>query len=183
MKDIEQMITELIDREGRKYTNDPTDRGGPTKFGITQTTLTRWRKRPTTADDVQAMEEPEARAIYEHQYLIESGINQIHDPYVMTLAFDCAVNHGSNRAVRWLQQAAGVTDDGVFGPRTEAAVNTVEPVRLYHAVLARRIRFFGDIITHDSERLRAARDGYRLQARFAKGWLSRAAEFIDTYPY
>ena len=34
------LINEIINREGRKFTNLPADKGGPTKFGITQKTLT-----------------------------------------------------------------------------------------------------------------------------------------------
>lgn len=179
MRDIETMITELIDREGREYTDHAEDRGGPTKFGITQATLARWRGRAVAPEDVRDMEEPEARAIYRHEYLIEPKLHLIQDPYVLVLAFDCSVHHGPHRAVQWVQKAAGVLDDGIFGSRTEVAVNTMDPVRLYNRLLARRVRFFGEVIAHDPERKRATKDGYKLQAKFASGWLNRAAEFIE----
>lgn len=180
MIDIEQVLTELLDREGRTYTNDPADRGGPTKFGITQARLAVWRQRAVLPEDVEELTESEARAIYRAQYLTDPGIYKIADPYLLVLVFDCAVLHGPGRAVRWLQQALGTVDDGVFGTVTETLANGTDAVRTYQRVLARRVRFFGEIIADDPERRRATAAGYRLQAKFAKGWLRRAADFIET---
>ena len=39
----QKIIDGIIKREGG-YVNNPTDRGGPTKFGITLTTLGVWRE-------------------------------------------------------------------------------------------------------------------------------------------
>ena len=65
MNTIEQILDDILRREGG-YVNHPADRGGPTNFGITAQTLGSWRKlgRPATAAEVQALTEPEARAIY-----------------------------------------------------------------------------------------------------------------------
>lgn len=180
MLDIDKIITEVFDREGRKYTNHPSDRGGPTKFGITLKTLSSYLGRKATAEEVAALKESEAREIYRVKFLIDPGFHKISDPYVLVLAFDCGINHGTDRAVRWLQEVAGATVDGQFGPRTELAVNTFNPVLLYQRLLARRIRFFGQIINRDPERVRATKAGYRLQAVFAEGWLDRAASFVET---
>ena len=179
MTDIETIITELIDREGRAYTNDSADRGNHTKFGITIAALSRYRGRPCVPADVEHLEEPEARNIYRNDYLTSIQLHRIKDPYVMVLAFDIGVNHGTHRAVRWLQQIAGVPADGVFGNQTEIAVNSMDPARLYQRLIARRVRFIGEIIAHDPERKRASQDGYKLQAKFASGWCNRAAGFIE----
>ena len=165
---LESMLDNVIRREGG-YTDHPNDRGGPTNWGITLDALTTWRQRPTTADDVKNLTENEARAIYQSRYLTEPGLNRIGDPYVLSLAFDCAINHGPQRAVRWLQKIAGVVDDGNLGPVSEVAINSYEPVRLYQKLLARRIVFYGEIVNND-----------RSQAAFILGWLRRAAEFVET---
>lgn len=164
---IDSMLGDILRREGG-YVNNPNDRGGPTNMGITQAALASWRGRPVTEDDVRNLAETEARAIYLSRYLSEPRLDRIHDPYVLSLAFDCSVNHGPHRAIRWLQKAAGVVDDGILGPQSEVAINTVEPVRLYQRLLARRIVFYGEIISHDHS-----------QAVFALGWLRRAAEFLE----
>jgi len=167
VKDIEGMIGEVLEREGG-YTDNPADGGGPTNRGITQARLSSHRGHPCSAADVQALTEAEAREIYRADYLMAPGLYQIHDPYVLALAFDIAVNHGPRRAVQWLQRICGVPEDGQFGTVTEIAVNSFEPVRLYQKLLARRIVFYGEILSHDHN-----------QAVFALGWLRRAASFVE----
>ena len=48
---LQTLIAELIQREGG-YVDDPDDRGGPTKYGITLATLQAWRHTPVSAADV-----------------------------------------------------------------------------------------------------------------------------------
>lgn len=178
MKSIETIIDELIEREGG-YVNHPADRGGPTKYGITQRTLSDYRGKPASIQDVMDLSKAEAVNIYRNRYLTSVQLHRIHDPYVMILAFDISVLHGPQRAVRWLQKIVGVIDDGVLGPVSEVAINTYEPVRLYNKLLARRLEFFGEIIAHDPELKKAKAAGFNLQAEFALGWLRRAAGFLE----
>ncbi|HMU15802.1 MAG TPA: glycosyl hydrolase 108 family protein [Thauera aminoaromatica] len=180
MQDLEQIIGELLVREGSRYTHHPADRGGPTKYGITQAALAEYRRRPVTEQEVRDLGEPEARLIYRNNYLTRIQLHRIADPFVMVLAFDCAVNHGRTRAVQWLQQIVGVKDDGALGPVTERAINACDPAWLYRRLLARRIEFYGEIITRDPRLTAAVRAGYRLQAENALGWLRRAASFLET---
>lgn len=178
IRSVESLLDDVLCREGG-YVNHPADRGGPTNFGITQAALARYRRHPVTADDVLTLTEAEARNIYRNDYFSAPQLHRIEDPYVACLAFDCSVNHGPVRVVRWLQEIVGVPADGVLGDMTERAVNAYEPVRLYQRLLARRVVFYGEIISQDSQ-LRVARlRGCRLQAEFALGWLRRAAEFIE----
>ena len=44
-------------------------------------------------------------------------------PSIALLVFDSAINSGIGRAVRWLQDAASVAQDGVIGPRTLQAID------------------------------------------------------------
>lgn len=167
MKDIEAIIGEILRREGG-FSDHAADGGGATNLGITRATLQAWRQRPVSVQDVRDLTEGEARAIYRARYLTEPGLHRIADPYVLSLAFDCAVNHGPQRVIRWLQKIVGVVDDGIFGDATEVAVNTHEPVRLYHRLIARRIVFYGEIVHRDPS-----------QHVFILGWLRRAAEFLE----
>ena len=45
-------------------------------------------------------------------------------PALALLVFDAAVNNGVGRAIRWLQQALGVSVDGVLGNGTLAAIKS-----------------------------------------------------------
>ena len=178
--DIEAIITDLFEREGG-FVNHPADRGGPTNRGITLETLRSWRQHPVSVDELKALSEVETRSIYRGRYLIAPRLHVIKDPYVLVLAFDCAVHHGPERAVEWLQEIVGVKVDGQLGPISEVAINAYEPVRLYHRLIGRRLRFFGEIISHDPKLRYARQLGLRLQAEFAGGWCNRAAEFVELH--
>ena len=81
MKSVDEIITEVLQREGwPAYTNDPADRGGPTKGGIT---LGSWRDHTSnpyvTAEHVKNITEEQARAFYRHRYIIDPGFDRIED--------------------------------------------------------------------------------------------------------
>lgn len=166
------VIDEILAREGG-FVDHPSDRGGPTNWGITHDTLAQHRGRDVTVDEVRQLTRGEAREIYEATYINAPRFNQINYQPLRDLVIDCGVNHGTRRAARWLQQAAGVTDDGIVGPITLRAVNERNDGReLYRKLLAQRCRFFGQLITRD-----------RAQAAFAAGWLDhRVAHFIESTP-
>jgi lysozyme family protein len=169
MNPIDTILDEIIRREGG-YVNHPADRGGPTNFGITAQTLGSWRKlgRPATAAEVQALTEPEARAIYRQQYITGPGFDAITHSALLHLLVDAGVHSGPKRAVQWLQTALGVTADGVIGPKTRAALVAADQGVLYGKVLGQRLRHLGRLITHDPK-----------QSAFAAGWMNRMAEFVE----
>lgn len=159
------IIDDIIRREGSKYTNHPADRGGPTKYGITLETLRRATNPYATANDVASLTEQQARAIYADLYV--KPFEWIDDEPLRELLVDCAVQHGVGRAVKFLQAALNVAVDGVAGQKTKAAYDDCRKIAVYRRVLAERIKFYGDIITHDPG-----------QAVFAAGWMRRVAEFL-----
>ena len=53
-------------------------------------------------------------------------------------ALDAAVNHGVGTSVRWMQRAAGVAEDGSFGPVTLAAVLTADVAEVHCAAVPLR---------------------------------------------
>jgi len=169
MTPIDTILDEIIRREGG-YVNHPSDRGGPTNFGITAQTLGAWRKlgRPATAAEVQALTETEAMAIYRQQYITGPGFEAVTHPGLLHLLVDTAVHSGPKRAVQWLQAALGVTVDGVIGPKTRAALAAADQAVLYSKVLGQRLRHLGRLITNDPK-----------QSAFAAGWMNRIAEFLE----
>lgn len=167
---IKALIDDILRREGG-FVDHPADRGGATNFGITQETLAAWRGHPVTVEDVRKLTRDEAAEIYAARYVLEPRFADIEHEALAALVVDCGVNHGTGRAARWLQQAADVTPDGIVGPLTLAAVNSLDGDVLYRAVLAERCRFYGQLITGDPS-----------QAVFAAGWANRVAEFIEEAP-
>lgn len=105
------------------YVNARSDRGGPTKYGITHKTLALHRKvQSVTPDQVRALTLQEAEDIYRRSYWSQSG-GDVLPVGLDYAAFDFGVNSGPSRAVKVLQQTVGVTADGQVGQKTLAAVN------------------------------------------------------------
>lgn len=105
------------------YVNARSDRGGPTKYGITHKTLAAHRGvKSVTADQVKALTLAEAEDIYRRSYWSQSG-GDVLPVGLDYAAFDFGVNSGPARAAKVLQQVVGVVADGKIGPQTVAAVN------------------------------------------------------------
>ena len=173
----EEIITEILRREGSEYTNRANDRGGPTKFGITQRSWTGYFSTHTGQLPIQVKDltEAQARQFYRDEYI--GPLAWIVDDEIKGLAVDCAVNHGLGRAVMWLQEIVGTPIDGKIGPRTRAAINgTVPDVdytpayrKIYRDLLRKRFKFYAEIVTDQ----RNDPDLPNL-----RGWINRACEFI-----
>jgi lysozyme family protein len=160
---IESLISKVIEREG-SYVNHPNDHGGPTNWGITQGTLSAWRKQPVTAFQVQTLSQTEARHIYRDQYF--RGLEDVTDPQVLEFLFDYAVNSGPKRAVKALQTILGVMPDGEFGPISKAALAKVDQATLYPFLICERLDNYMRIMARDPS-----------QVVFGEGWANRVKPF------
>lgn len=163
----DDILDDVLRREGG-YVNDSADRGGCTAYGITQATLSGWRGRPVTCAEVKALSSIEARQIYTEKYIKPFQGAGPMNGQLLGLCVDCAVNHGVSRAVKWLQDAAGVKADGVLGPRSREAVQSAQWRVLFTKILRTRLRFYGAIIRNDPK-----------QSKFLLGWMNRASSFLD----
>ena len=164
------ILDDILRREGG-FVDHPADRGGPTKFGITQATLSAWRGRAVGKEDIRRLTEKEAREILYVRYVLNPGFERIDDINLKALLVDCAVQHGQSRAIVWLQKAVGVKADGILGPVTADAVARADAKRLYCKVLALRAIHFGEVLVK-----------WPSQHVFAGGWMHRLAEFIEKVP-
>lgn len=120
-KTLPEALTLMFGHEGG-YNNRKTDRGGPTKYGITAKTLGAHRRlgRAATAAEVAKLTLEEATEIYRQSYWSQSGGDLL--PVGLDYAaFDFGVNSGPGTAVRHLQKVVGVTQDGIVGAQTVAA--------------------------------------------------------------
>lgn len=142
----------LIGHEGG-YVNNPKDPGGETKYGIS--------KRQYPGEDIANMTLARAKTIYLRDYWGPVGCDAVPDSMKFDL-FDTAVNSSQARAIKFLQQATGETVDGILGPRTLQAIQSMDPERLVGRFNGWRLDFLND-------------NPY-LWAEFGRGWAQRIAE-------
>ena len=170
---IEEMLNTILKHEGG-FVNDPDDRGGATNFGVTQATYSEWLGRKATVDEVRRMDIDTAKEIYRANYYFKPRINGFPEPSQAQI-FDCAVNHGQKRAIKFVQTVVNLADielivvDGLNGPKTmKAAERAYEAMGGYfiNAIADERIDFYHRIVAHNSS-----------QKKFLKGWLRRANSF------
>lgn len=136
---ITKYLAHLVDVvEGPEYTDDPSDSGGPTKYGVTLAALSRYRHAKCTAADVQALTRDEALALYRHDYVDAPGYGLL-APVSMQVALeaiDSGINCGQATSTKWLQQTlnalnyeqrngADLKVDGQCGPATAAMLKVV----------------------------------------------------------
>ena len=171
---LDALLDSLLMHEGG-YVAHAADRGGPTKYGITQATLSAWRGRPAGPDEVARLEADEARAIYRARFFEEPGIDRLPSA-LQEVMLDAAVHMGRVRAIRLLQRllAAAVGDvggiDGIIGPRTIAAAE-----RLAARLGPRAAALLLLLRALDLERLIAADPAQRV---FARGWQNRLVALL-----
>lgn len=89
--DVEELIDELIEREG-DYANHPADRCGPTRFGITEAVARAHGYRGSIA----ALPREEAEAIYRRLYWLRPRFDAVAEraPAVAAELFDTGANMG-----------------------------------------------------------------------------------------
>lgn len=150
----------LIDTpEHRKncgYVNDPLDAGGETKYGVAQ--------KANQDLDITTLDWEAAMRVYFKRYWIAGDCQDL-PPRLAVLHFDGCVNHGVGRAAKFLQRAAGVTDDGDIGPATLRAVAAKDELALCASICDQREKFYRDIVASKPN-----------QVRFLNGWLRRINE-------
>lgn len=119
----------LIGHEGG-YVNDPADPGGETNWGIS--------KRSYPHVDIKNLTREGARDIYLRDFWEPLG--NAH-PAVKFQTFDFAVNSGIQTAIRKLQAAIRVADDGAWGPRSAQALAGMDLNDVLMRFAAQRLRF------------------------------------------
>ncbi|KQT31335.1 hypothetical protein ASG29_15385 [Sphingomonas sp. Leaf412] len=128
---IDSLIDAVIDREGG-YVHHPADRGGPTRFGITEGVA----RANGYVGDMRHFARPAAEAIYRRLYWHRPAFDRVaaRAPAVATELFDTGVNMGPAVAAGFLQRAlnalnrgardyADVLLDGRVGPATLTALD------------------------------------------------------------
>ena len=148
---FDQCFDKLIAHEGG-YVNHASDPGGETNFGIS--------KRAYPQVDIKNLTRDAAKQIYKRDYWDRAQCDRL-PPTLAYLLFDAAVNSGIGQAIRFLQRAAGVADDGVLGPITLATIQRLDAESICARFIGQRLDFMTRLSTFD---------------HFGKGWSRRLAD-------
>ena len=148
---FEEAFIFTLNNEGG-YSDDPNDKGGETKFGIS--------KKSHPDKDIKNLTKTEAEIIYRTEYW--NVLYQYLPKELGIKLFDIGVNIGVKRAIRVLQNALNnyfdkeLKIDGEFGKLTLSACLSVDKESLYSCYLFEISWYYNS-----------------LQSNYFKGWLNR----------
>lgn len=128
---FETSINRLLGIEGG-YVNNPEDPGGETNWGIS--------KRSYPRLNIKELTREQAIALYHRDFWTPIGGDSLPEGVGFQL-LDFAVNSPLATALRAVQRAVGVADDGHIGPVTVAAIKSTEPHDLIMRFLSVRLVF------------------------------------------
>lgn len=148
-------------------TNDVNDKGGLTKYGISQ------RSYPN--EDIRNLTIERSKFLYERDFWKAVLCDKIKDESVACHVFDIAVNCGTGGAGKVIQKAINnikgkntVVVDGSIGQKTIDALNSITDIHLLNKKIAvYRARRYATICINDPKQL-----------DFLEGWLVRTFEFV-----
>ncbi len=153
----------IIKAEGDKDVDSPSDHGGETKYGIS--------KREYPDLDIANLTESEALTILDRDYWQKYNLSQIENQAIANQLFFMIVNMGATDATRIAQVSVNAcgrgiirsTVDGVLGPQTILALNSLGDQWLSNRLRLETIRYYLGITDHD-----------RSQIPNFRGWVRRA---------
>lgn len=142
------------------YVDHPSDPGGATNLGCTKAVWEQYVGHEVTKDDIKALTKEDVKPLYKKRYwdaihgdALPSGLD-----YCL---FDCAINSGTGRAAKFIQQIVGVPADGAIGNNTIAAINQINSVTLINEFSDKRQSFL---------------ESLPIFGTFGKGWTKRVQE-------
>jgi hypothetical protein len=141
----------LFKWEGTVYEDDPSDKGGETKFGVD--------KRSHPNEDIRNLTRDRAAEIYWNEYWTKCKAHLM--PFgVGEVVANIAVNAGHSRAAKWLQAIVGVDQDGSIGNKT------LEALGRFQADLVATL-----LLQRTEQHYRSIAKGR--MAKFLRGWINR----------
>lgn len=144
---------------------DPDDLGGATNKGITIGTFTEYRKKKgmkaPTVSELKRISNREWTDILKTMYWDRFKADDIESQSVANICVDWLWMSGIN-AIKRTQKVLGVKRDGIVGPKTLSAINSVSPLPLFGMIKGERKRYYEEIC-----RKRPA------NKKFLRGWMNR----------
>ena len=149
---FDEVFERTIGHEGG-YVNNPKDPGGETNWGITIATA----RANGFINPMKSMTRLQAKEIYRLAFWKRAKCDQFLGA-ISYQVFDAAINHGIGNAIRMLQRAVGVLDDGLVGPKTLTAIQKLTLDDVLVLFIAERLEFYTNLTTFNS---------------FGRGWARR----------
>lgn len=94
---------------------------------------------------------------------------KIENSKIKALLFETAVNLGIIQTVKLAQKVIGVKVDGILGPKTLHAINSIEPEDFIRDFILLRIAFYTALANKNPQK-------YGL---YLRGWINRALEVLS----
>ena len=116
---FERCLALVLKSEGG-YVNNLADPGGMTNLGVTKNTYEAWVNRTVDETEMRSLTPDDVAPLYEHNYWNRVAGNEL-PVGVDYCVFDAAVNLGPSQAIKLIQRALNVVDDGILGEKTLAA--------------------------------------------------------------
>lgn len=163
----------LLGDEGTKYTNDPHDSGGPTKFGITKKTYEEFFNKENVPDsEIEFMTEWTAKQIYWAMFWIRLGCERVSNPAVTIPIFDSATLYGVGTVALITQHTlslcgATLKFDGIIGDKSVVFLNAVAGgsfVQTFYGLIMERIETV--VLKHPKDE------------KYRHGWTLRAERLL-----
>ncbi len=185
LPDIDALVAGVIEREG-DYVNHPADRGGPTRFGITEQVARAYGY----AGAMRLLPRTTAAAIYRRLYWTDPRFDEVAQRYPALAGelFDIGVNMGPKVAATFLQRVLNVHNQGGshYGDVTADGQIGALTLRALDGFRQRRGAEGGEVLAAGVWSLRGARyieicEGRATQEAFAYGWFVRSVKTLRAW--
>lgn len=170
----------ILKDEGSKYSNNPHDSGGPTKWGITKKTYETFFNKKVENSEIEEMPAFVAKQIYTAVYWLPLSCDKISDDAFSCAIYDSGVLYGVGTIGLLTQKAllscgVAIKLDGKFGDKSASLLNeflvgSVHDARnlLMGAVHGLLLKHIDEIISKHPE-----------DEEFRNGWTRRADRLFD----
>lgn len=162
--------------EGFGYSNNPSDKGGPTTSGITLDTFRMFYGADKTIEDLK-------RLTYEQWYHIIKGgfwdkcrADEIKNQSVAEIFVDWTINSGWGK-IKDVQKIVGVAEDGIVGPRTLTAINSCNQRVLHYRIKKARALWYIKCVDSGQD-LNIHASILPINMANFDGWMRRLGDFL-----
>jgi lysozyme family protein len=152
-EDFVRITNFIIDNIEGGFVNHPKDPGGATNMGITQ----RVARSYGYDGDMRHLPREKALDIYFRGYWQGKIMDRL-PPCLAIHVYDTTINSGYSQAVKILQRAVGVNADGIVGPKTLQAVESVPTSEAILKFNIERMYFYSGLANYGT---------------FKRGWKNR----------